>query len=382
MQRRVSMHVPAARCRQQTGSSALCDAVGDGPPRRPPSDGGAWTVVLKLHGRVDANMLSRARQYHEVLGEQLLLLYDASTSAQDPTPEKAMPRLRQLGARLCRWDFASFLAAFPKLVREHSKLERTRQERPTFPGQTQRFLSRHVFVAAPLLMLAQGVMRGCPWKLSNHTWLVEEDAIFTGNVRRFFEAFEEERADLLATDYMLADPSFHFTRLKWHQGVGDAVPFDVSTGHRIAHHGKQLPTWACDGWHQFAPDTKQPAWCADASRVAALRGWVWRSISVERLSRRLILHIAARVKDAGAALTGELFESSVCLNETSWCTVADWAFGTVRDRRPSYPWPAVGYRSEHYLFHPSKLGTAPPIRTNSVWYHPVKGAPRFGHRDR
>ena len=87
-------------------------------------------------------------------------------------------------------------------------------------------------------------------------------------------------------------------------------------------------------------------------------------------------HAAAEVR-RGVALTSELFESSLCLNASGWCTLGDWAYGRRRRAAhlsPSFPWPPVGYRSEHYVFNPSKLGTSPTLRMPNAWYHPVKHA--------
>ena len=371
MQRRVSMQVPKASCDRLTGEPSLCPPVeDDNPTTRPPPQ---WSVILKLHRRVGTLQLSSFRQYLHALGERLLILFDETETRSAATGDQEVQRLRQLGARVCEWNFDAFKDAFPKLVREHVKLDRSRRQRTTFPGQTSHFLSSHIFVSAPLLMLAVGALPGCDWRLSNQTWVVEADAIFTGQVRRFFENFASETADLVSTNYMLADETFWGTALKWHQGLGEIAPFDASAGNRIIrHHSRSLPNWACDVRHEFVPDTSPPGWCADALRVAGLRGWLYRAISVERLSLRLITHIAQRVREEGIALTGELFESSICLNETAWCTIADWAFGAVRGTRPSQAWPSVGYRSEHYTFHPSKLGASPRMSTSNVWYHPVK----------
>eukprot|EP00966_Prymnesium_polylepis_P189305 4385776-Prymnesium_polylepis.1 len=165
MQRRVSMEVPKASCNRLTGEPSLCPPAEDGihstgPPLQ-------WSVILKLHRRVSALQLERVRQYHDALGERLLLLFDETDTRGNTTEEPGMQRLRQLGARVCTWHFDAFKDAFPKLVREHLKLDRSRRQRTTFPGQASHFLSSHIFVSAPLLMLATGALRGCDWSLSN-----------------------------------------------------------------------------------------------------------------------------------------------------------------------------------------------------------------------
>lgn len=380
MQRRVSMALPPSACLKpgMPGDPTLCTRMVDdrGPSRAPAGDtnGSEWSAVLKVFEPITAQMLMRLREYRELLGPKLLVLYDRT----DVDKQLVARRLRLFGApeQTCAWDFHSFRAAYPTMGRIHQQLKLSRRQRSAGPifGK-QAFMSRHVIPAAPMLMLADGRLQDCSWVLTNHTWILEADALFTGDVRTFFRANAAEPADLVSTAYILADDAFWITAMRWHQGVPEPPPYHPDVGRRVANSpATSLPTWACNGTEEFFPQPRvpRPAWCDDPQRVSALRGWLWRAISVERMSHQLLQLLVRRLRE-GIMMTGEMFETTMCLSE-AWCTLADWAHGPAiaSERTRTYPWPARGFRSSHFIFYPSKLGGRPRTREQDVWYHPVK----------
>jgi predicted O-methyltransferase YrrM len=380
MQRRVNMAVPPSACFKpgMPAEPTLCTRLvdGKGPSAMPAGDSTRyeWSAVLKLYEPITAQMLMRLREYRELLGPKLLVLYDQT----DVDKQLVARRLRLFGApkQTCVWDFHSFRAAYPTMSRVHQQLKLSRRQRNAGPiFGTRTFMSRHTIPAAPMLMLADGLLHDCSWGLTNHTWILEADALFTGDVRTFFRALAAESSDFVSTAYILADDTFWITAMRWHQGVPEPPPYHPDVGRRVANSpATPLPTWACNGTQEFfaRPQVSRPAWCDDPERLSALRGWLWRSISVERMSRRLLELLVRRVKE-GIMMTGEMFETTMCLSE-AWCTLADWAHGpaVASERTRTYPWPARGFRSSHFIFYPSKLGGRPRTRELDVWYHPVK----------
>lgn len=320
-----------------------------------------WSVVLKLGGSVNPHQLSQVERYYRDLGTRLLVLQDVSHGGAGDL-ESWMHQREMSDLRVCKWRFSTFLREHPALVKEHKKLPIFRRQRDSFLGR-QSFLSPHVFVSAPLVLLVRQLLDKCTWAVPDYTWVLEVDAIFTGSVTSFFDRFASDKSDLLSTNYIIADHTFWGTQLHWNQNIGDLQPAYTASraAARIQTTDTPLPTWRC-----------HVTGACDGRR--SVRGWLFRSIMVERISRRLLQHTAAAIAH-GTAMTAEVFETTLCLRET-WCSLGDWARGSVRREANAsawHPFPSRGYRSEHYIFFPSKMGTVSRacLTTPNTWYHPV-----------
>ena len=136
----------------------------------------------------------------------------------------------------------------------------------------------------------------------HHIWSIEKDAFFAGDVRRFFDIFAGDNADLVSSKFNVFGTKFFAFPPK------TLLPVSVKRGNvsRLMH--------GLYGW-------------------SATEGVLWRQSIVERASLNLLRRLRAWL-DAGRAMHSEIFASTVCALAAPRCTLSSWsalvpcAFGT------------------------------------------------------
>ena len=295
-----------------------------------------YHVVLKLGQKVTKVQAALANSYQRSLGgARFSVLFYSREAERIQKARDALPAIR-----VCSYSFTDFKNAFGAMERRLANSTGWRYGKidMKFTAFTPRGIT-----GPELVLFRAGQLAGCtpaqlpaaPWA---HLWSVESDAAFIGDAVRFFDAFELEPTDLLSTGFTIGGGNYWARHLTTHEpppsfGRADAAVRPLGGAH-------PLPLLLC-GVDPMAAATGEPSasrrMVSYTRRVAAAdiaagpggcnasRGPLFRITVVERLSARLVLHLADLLADGRFAFS-EIFISTACAAQP-WCRIGDWARG-------------------------------------------------------
>lgn len=292
-----------------------------------------FVVFLKTHGNIDLNAI---KKYHNTIGSnKFSVLHNGK-------------KLTYTFFKHCSWTFYEYEKRYPFLKVAHENLDVSRQV-----NINNKWYSAHFAILAPLMLFISNSLTGTcnsllyDKKLTN-IWSLESDTYFKGNPLYFFEDFKSNNEDLLSTGFATVDSGW------W--------GYNLHTKMNITEKNHKYSNFNC-----IYKNLLKKCQYDDCNILNAKNGcdsmsygYLFRLVIVERFSHKLLYEIEKYLQ-AGQAMAGEAFASSVCDLKPD-CTLGDWQL--LLNKK---------YMARDFIWYPIPGVVNRRLRVQpNNWAHPIK----------